>query len=194
MQPDARPGDFRWVDIDGNGEITDDDLDRTFLGTNLPKYTFGVTLNFAYKGFDLMMFANGAGGNKIFQGLRRLDIGMANYSTAVLGRWTGEGTSNDHPRLTSSDPNKNYGRMSDFYLEDGGYMRLKLLQLGYNIPGSILSKIKVTKLRPYISAENLLTFTKYTGYDPEVGGNVFGVDKGQYPQARSILFGLQIQL
>ncbi len=194
LQPNAMPGDFRWVDVNGDGEITDNDLDRTFLGTNLPKYTFGVTLNFAYKGFDLMVFANGVGGNKIFQGLRRLDIGKANYSTDVLGRWTGEGTSNDYPRLTSTDPNQNFGRMSDFYLEDGGYMRLKLLQLGYNIPGNILSKIKLTKLRPYISAENLLTFTKYTGYDPEVGGSVFGVDKGQYPQARSFLFGLQIQL
>ncbi|MEO7988832.1 MAG: TonB-dependent receptor [Chryseolinea sp.] len=194
LQPNAMPGDFRWVDVNGDGEITDNDLDRTFLGTNLPKYTFGVTLNFAYKGFDLMVFANGVGGNKIFQGLRRLDIGKANYSTAVLGRWTGEGTSNDYPRLTSTDPNQNFGRMSDFYLEDGGYMRLKILQVGYNVPSDFLKKIKITKLRPYISAENLLTFTKYTGYDPEVGGSVFGIDKGQYPQARSFLFGLQIQL
>ena len=141
-----------------------------------------------------MIFATGAGGNKIFQGLRRLDIGMANYSTAVLDRWTGEGTSNSHPRLTSTDPNQNYGRMSEFYLEDGGYVRLKLLQVGYSFSSDFLSKLRITKLRPYVSAENLLTFTKYTGYDPEIGGEVFGVDKGQYPQARSFLFGLQIQL
>jgi len=195
LQPKAKPGDFRWVDINGDGEITDDDLDRTFLGTSLPKYTFGITLNFEYKGFDLMVFATGAGGHKIFQGLRRLDIGKANYSTEVLGRWTGEGTSNVYPRLTSTDPNQNFGRMSDFYLEDGDYVRFKLVQLGYNVRSvGVLKKIGVNKLRPYVSAENLLTFTKYTGFDPEVGGNVFGIDKGQYPQARSFLVGLQIQL
>lgn len=194
IQPEAQPGDFRWVDVSGDGIIGTGDEDRTFLGNSLPKYTFGVTLNFAYKGFDLMIFATGAGGNKIFQGLRRLDIARANYTSAVLNRWTGEGTSNDYPRLTSSDPNRNFSRMSDFYLEDGGYTRLKLLQVGYNFPSAILSKLRLTKLRPYISAENLLTFTKYTGYDPEVGGGIFGVDKGQYPQARSFLFGLQIQL
>lgn len=194
IQPNARPGDFRWVDVNGDGQITDNDLDRTFLGTNLPKYTFGITLNFAYKGFDLMIFANGAGGNKIFQGLRRLDIGMANYSTAVLSRWTGEGTSDTHPRLTSTDPNQNYGRMSDFYLEDGDYLRFKIVQLGYSFKSAgFISRIGIDKLRPYISAENLVTFTKYTGYDPEIGGNVLGVDKGQYPQARSFLFGLQLQ-
>src|SRR5690606_32123833 len=87
IQPNAQPGDFRWVDINGDGVITTDNLDRAFLGTSLPKYTFGVTLNFAYKHFDLMVFANGAGGNKIFQGLRRLDIANANYTTAVLNRW-----------------------------------------------------------------------------------------------------------
>lgn len=194
LQPNAKPGDFRWVDVSGDGVINSGDEDRTFLGTNLPKYTFGITLNFQYKGFDLMAFANGAGGNKIFQGLRRLDIGMANYSTAVLDRWTGEGTSNDYPRLTSTDPNQNFGRMSSFYLENGGYMRLKLVQVGYNFSSDFLRRLSITKLRPYISGENLLTFTKYTGYDPEVGGNIFGIDKGQYPQARSFLFGVQIQL
>lgn len=192
LQPDAKPGDFRWVDVNGDGQISNDDNDRTFLGTSLPKYTFGVTLNFAYKGFDLMVFANGAGGNKIFQGLRRLDISKANFTREVLGRWTGEGTSNSYPRITSDDENF---RMSDFYLEDGGYMRLKLVQLGYNVPSTgVLKRLGIVKLRPYVTGENLLTFTKYTGYDPEVGGGVFGIDKGQYPPARSILFGLQIQL
>jgi TonB-dependent starch-binding outer membrane protein SusC len=194
IQPNAQPGDFRWVDVDGDGQIRDDDTDKTFLGTNLPTYSFGVTLSFAYQGFDLMIFANGAGGNKVFQGVRRLDIGMANYSTAVLGRWVGDGTSDTHPRLTSDDTNRNYSRMSDFYLEDGDYLRLKIMQLGYSFKKvGVLSKIGVAKLRPYISAENLVTFTKYTGFDPEVGGNVMGIDKGQYPQARSFLFGLQAQ-
>jgi TonB-dependent starch-binding outer membrane protein SusC len=119
---------------------------------------------------------------------------MANYSTEVLGRWTGEGTSNSYPRLTSTDPNQNFARMSDFYLEDGDYLRFKIVQLGYSFkPSGALSKIGLNRLRPYVSGENLITFTKYSGFDPEVGGNVMGVDKGQYPQARSILFGVQVQ-
>lgn len=190
-QPNARPGDFRWVDTDGDGSITD--KDKTFLGSSIPKYTFGLTLNFDYKGFDLMAFAQGAAGNKIFQGLRRLDIGNSNWQTVALSRWTGEGTSNSYPRLTSNDTNGNFGNMSDFYLEKGDYVRLKVLQLGYSLPARIISISGANKLRFYLSAENLLTLTKYTGYDPEIGGGVFGIDKGVYPQARSFMLGVQLQ-
>jgi len=194
LQPNAKPGDFRWVDVNKDGKITTDDLDRTFLGSSIPKYTFGVTLNFAYKNFDLMIFANGAGGNKIFQGLRRLDIDRANYTTAVLNRWTGPGTSNNYPRLDYTDPNRNFSNMSPFYLEKGDYLRFKVVQLGYTIPqNKVFSKLGVNRFRAYITAENLYTFTKYTGYDPEVGGSVFGIDKGRYPQARSFLFGVQVK-
>lgn len=192
IQPDARPGDFKWADLDGDGKITSGDLDKTFLGSNLPKYTFGFTVNLDYKGFDLMAFAQGAAGNKIFQGLRRLDILTANYSTRAMSRWHGEGTSNDFPRLVDSDPNGNFTKMSDFYLENGDYLRLKLLQIGYTIPNRLVKKAGINRLRVYITAENLATLTKYTGYDPEVGGGVFGIDKGQYPQARSFLGGIQL--
>lgn len=191
IQSNAKPGDFRWQDVDGDGAITSSD--RTFLGSNLPKYTFGLTLNFDYKGFDLMMFAQGAAGSKIFQGLRRLDIGNSNYQTKALSRWTGEGTSTDYPRLTSSDDNGNFGKMSDFYLEKGDYLRLKVVQLGYTLPSRLTNKISASRLRLYVTAENLLTLTKYTGYDPEIGGSVFGIDKGIYPQARSIIAGVQLQ-
>ncbi|MFV7235062.1 SusC/RagA family TonB-linked outer membrane protein [Flavobacterium sp. ZB4R12] len=191
IQPSARPGDFRWVDTDGNGSIGDDD--KQFLGSNIPKYTFGLTLNFDYKNFDFMVFAQGAAGNKIFQGLRRLDVGNANYQTIALSRWTGEGTSNDYPRLTNNDANGNFGKMSDFYLEDGNYLRLKLVQFGYSLPSDAISKIGASKVRFYITAENLLTLTKYTGYDPEIGGGVFGIDKGIYPQARTFMFGANLQ-
>jgi TonB-dependent starch-binding outer membrane protein SusC len=191
IQPDARPGDFRWVDTDGDGSITD--LDKTFLGSSIPKYTFGLTLNLDYKGFDFMAFAQGSAGNKVFQGLRRLDIGNSNYQTRALGRWTGEGTSNDYPRLTTNDANGNFGKMSDFYLEKGDYARLKIMQLGYSLPNKVFSKIGASKLRLYLTAENLVTITKYTGYDPEIGGGVFGIDKGVYPQARSFMIGAQLQ-
>jgi outer membrane receptor protein involved in Fe transport len=191
VQPNAKPGDFRWVDTDGNGIIND--LDKQFLGNSIPKYTFGLTLNLEYKGFDFMVFLQGTAGSKIFQGLQRLDIMNSNYQTKALGRWTGEGTTNEFPRLTSNDANGNYGKMSDFYLEKGDYARVKVLQLGYSLPQNIYSKIGASKLRVYLTGENLLTLTKYTGYDPEVGGGVFGIDKGQYPQARSIIAGVQLQ-
>lgn len=191
IQPNALPGDFRWVDTNGDGVITD--ADKTFIGNSIPKYTFGLTLNFDYKNFDLMVFTSGAAGNKIFQGLRRLDINNSNWQTKALSRWTGEGTSNTYPRLTSNDTNGNFTNMSDFYLEDGSYVRLKTVQLGYSLPAHLYSRIGLTKLRVYVSSENLLTLTKYTGYDPEIGGGVFGIDKGVYPQARSYMLGVQLQ-
>jgi hypothetical protein len=140
-----------------------------------------------------MVFAQGAAGNKIFQGLRRLDIGTANWQTRALSRWTGDGTSTTYPRLTSADENGNFGKMSDFYLEDGNYLRLKVVQIGYTLPVKMLKKIGGTKLRVYATGENLLTLTKYTGYDPEIGGGVFGIDKGVYPQAKSFILGIQLQ-
>jgi TonB-linked SusC/RagA family outer membrane protein len=191
IQPNAVPGDFRWTDIDGDGIITDDD--RTFLGTPLPKYTFGLTLNLDYKGFDFMLFTQGVAGNKIFQGLRRLDVANANHQTSALSRWTGEGTSNTYPRLTNSDPNGNFGKFSDFYLENGDFLRFKTVQLGYTLPTDVTSKIGAQKLRVYVTGENLLTLTDYTGFDPEIGGNVMGIDKGYYPQARSFMLGLNLQ-
>lgn len=191
IQPNARPGDFRWVDTDGNGSINDDD--KQFLGSNIPKYTFGLTLNLDYKNFDFMAFAQGAAGNQIFQGLRRLDIGNSNYQTEAMSRWTGEGTSNDYPRLTNNDTNGNFGKMSDFYLEDGDYLRLKLVQFGYSLPSNVVSQMGASKVRFYLTGENLFTLTKYTGYDPEIGGGVFGIDKGVYPQARTFMLGANLQ-
>ena len=192
IQPNAQPGDFIWADLNGDGQITSGDADKTFLGSSLPKYTFGFSINLQYEGFDFMVFAQGVAGNKIFQGLRRLDILTSNYSTRALSRWHGEGTSNDFPRLIDSDPNGNFGNMSDFYLESGDYLRFKVVQLGYTIPSKALNRAGISRLRVYVTAENLFTLTKYTGYDPEVGGGVFGIDKGQYPQARSVLGGVQL--
>ncbi|NEW80043.1 MAG: TonB-dependent receptor [Gelidibacter sp.] len=191
IQPNASPGDFKWVDTDGDGTITDND--KQFLGSPIPKYTFGLTLNADYKGFDILVFTQGAAGNKIFQGLRRLDVPTANYQSVALSRWTGEGTSNDYPRLITSDPNGNFGKMSDFYLEDGDYVRLKTVQIGYTLPSNAISKIGAQKLRLYVTGENLATLTNYTGYDPEIGGNVLGIDRGYYPQARSFMFGVNLQ-
>ena len=191
IQPDAVPGDFKWLDVDDNGEITEDD--RAFIGTPLPKYTFGLTLNLDYKNFDFMVFTQGVAGNKIFQGLRRLDVANANYQTSIFDRWTGEGSTNSNPRLSNNDPNGNYGKFSDFYLEKGDFVRFKTVQIGYTIPSDAISAIGAQKMRLYVTGENLLTLTEYTGFDPEIGGNVFGIDKGYYPQSRSFMLGLNLQ-
>ncbi|GEP97399.1 TonB-dependent receptor [Chitinophaga cymbidii] len=188
IQPNAKAGDFRWEDRNGDGQITPDD--RDFIGNPTPKWTYGFTANAAYKGFDIVLFGQGAGGNQIFQGLRRLDIANANWQTKALSRWTGPGTSNDHPRLVTNDPNKNFTNNSEFYLEDGSYLRIKTLQLGYTLPGAVTKRIGLERLRVHVMSENLITFTKYTGYDPEIGGGVFSIDRGIYPQARSFMFGL----
>ncbi|WP_406682843.1 TonB-dependent receptor [Seonamhaeicola sp. MEBiC1930] len=191
IQPNAQPGDFKWQDLDDDGDIDSDD--RGFLGSSIPKVTFGFTLNLDYKNFDLLVFCQGASGNKIFQGLRRLDVENANYQTAALGRWVGEGTSNSYPRLTTNDTNNNFSNPSDFYLEDGDYLRFKTIQIGYTLPSDTLGKFGIDKLRIYLTSENLLTFTKYSGYDPEIGGGIFGIDRGYYPQAITNQLGINLQ-
>ncbi|MBT2619779.1 MULTISPECIES: SusC/RagA family TonB-linked outer membrane protein [Chryseobacterium] len=192
IQPNAKPGDFKRLDANGDGKI--DEKDFVNLGNSVPKYTFGLTLNMNYKNFDLMVFAQGQAGNKIFQGLRRLDIQEANYQTSILDRWTGEGTSNTVARVTRDDLNQNYTRMSDYYLQKGDYLRIKLVQVGYTLPKNISETIGASKVRFYVTAENLVTFTKYTGYDPEIAGaDTFGIDRAFYPQARTFLFGANVQ-
>jgi len=192
IQPNARPGDFIWEDISGDGKI--DSSDRKILGQSIPKYTFGFTVNLTYKNFDFNMMAQGAGGNKIFNALRRLELSDANYQAAALERWTGEGTSNTFPRLTKDDPNSNYSRPSNFYLENGDYLRIKTMQLGYSLPSDVISQIGLSRARLYLMGENLVTFTKYTGYDPEIGGgNTVGIDRGFYPQARSYFLGVNLE-
>lgn len=191
LQAEAKPGDFIWADSNGDGVIND--LDKVNLGSSIPKYNFGATLNLSYKNWDFMVFGQGAGGNKIFQGLRRLDILDANYQTNILERWTGEGSTNENPRLTRADANKNYSRLSDWYLQKGDYFRIKLIQLGYTLPQNVTQNFGVNKLRFYVTAENLVTFTKYTGYDPEIAaGDSFGIDRAFYPQARTFMLGANI--
>lgn len=191
IQPNAVPGDFRWKDLNGDGTISDDD--RTDLGTFLPKYNFGLNLNAKYKKLDLVVQTYGAGGNKIFKGYRRLDMLTGNYMTEVLDRWHGEGTSNDYPRLTDFDTNGNFSKMSNFYLQDASFLKIKNVMLGYTVDPGLKKSIGVSSIRLTASVENLWTFTKYNGYDPEVGGTVMGFDRGNYPQSRNLLFGLNVQ-
>ena len=192
LQPNAVPGDVRFVDVNGDGSINDSD--RTIIGNPTPDYTYGINFGADYAGFDFSAFFQGTIGNDIFNGSQRQDLRFTNRTTAVLDRWTGEGTSNTVPRFTFADNNNNF-RVSDLYIEDGSYMRLKNIQIGYSLPKGILAKIKIEKWRFYVSGENVLTFTSYTGVDPEIGAiSPFdaGIDRGVYPQSRTVRFGTSV--
>lgn len=191
IQPGASPGDFRWKDLDNDGDIDGDD--RKVIGKPLPDYTFGFTIDLQYKGFDFTLFAQGVGGNQIYNGLRRIEINKANWSTAALDRWVGEGTSNTYPRVTLEDPNKNFSRSSTFMLSDGDYLRIKTVQLGYSLPTDVIGNVGLSRARIYVMGENIFTFTKYDGFDPEIGGNILGIDRGYYPQSRSFMLGVNLE-
>ncbi len=187
-------GDIRYKDINNDGVINS--LDLTNIGSPIPKFTYGITNTLNYKNFDFSLFLTGSQGAKILNYTRRLTEGLynsyLNQSTAALDRYTPENTGAAVPRYNQW--NDNNRRMSDRYVEDGSYLRIQNVTLAYNLPGSILSKIKFSAARIYISAQNLKTFTKYTGYDPEIGafnGNVFNmnIDDGHYPNPRTFTVG-----
>lgn len=181
LQPTAVPGDVRFVDVDGNGII--DANDRTDIGKGMPDWTFGFNLGVSWKNFDLNMMWQGTAGNDIYDATRRTDIATSNLPSWMLNRWTGEGTSNRIPRFVQGD-NVNW-QSSDLYVYDGSYLRLKNIQLGYTLPAALTQKVFISSLRFYVAAENLFTFTKYHGFDPEIssGGTSLGIDYGVYPQA-----------
>ncbi len=199
IQPNAKPGDFKWQDTDGDGAITSND--RTWLGNPTPTMNFGFNLGAAYHNFDIKVFAHGQAGNKIFMGYRRLDIANANYLATAMGRWHGAGTSNTYARLDDSDPNDNFTNPSNFYLQNGAFLRIRTLQIGYNVPRQYLQHAGLSNVRIFIGGNNLFTFTKYQGYDPEIGGNQakaegnannYGVDNVIYPTARSYTVGVNV--
>lgn len=202
IQPNAVPGDVRFVDMDGDGKITDND--RTDIGKGTPDWAYGFNFNITWKNFDLGMMWQGTIGNDIFDATRRTDISSSNLPSWMLNRWTGEGTSNKFPRFVVGD-NTNW-QSSDLYIYDGSYLRLKNIQVGYTLPANLTRKFFVSSLRLYVAAENLFTFTKYHGFDPEIssGGNSslnndtnagstsLGIDRGVYPQSKTFTVGLNL--
>lgn len=187
----SSPGDFRFVDVNGDGEINDED--KTYLGKGMPDWTFGINFNAEWKGFDFMMFWQGTAGNDIFDATMRVDKTGQNLPSWMLGRWTGEGTSNEIPRFVFGNTSNLVS--SDLYVNDASYIRLKNICLGYTLPKSITRKFYVDNLRFYVMAENLVTFTKYHGYDPEISSGSdksLGVDWGVYPQARTWTIGFNL--
>jgi len=206
IQTKAIPGDIRYKDIGSfdlkgdqqmipDGKI--DDADKTYIGNALPDFTYGINFNCAYKGFDFTLFLQGIQGNDVFNATNWYLWHTSehyNRSTELLNSWHGEGTSNVFPILKTTDRNGN-NVISDRYVEDGSYMRLKNIQLGYTIPNSLTSKVGVSELRLYVSGQNMLTFTQYSGLDPEIGNLTSdlsaGIDLGTYPQARIMQFGVK---
>jgi TonB-linked SusC/RagA family outer membrane protein len=192
IQPKAHPGDVRFVDLDGNGSIGSGD--RTKIGKGMPDWTYSFNLNAQWKGFDLGLLFQGTIGNDIFDFAQRGDVPAMNRPSWILDRWMGEGTSNKIPRMTSANPNGNWAS-SDLYIHNGSYLRLKTAQFGYTLPQNLTKKVSVQRLRFYIAAENLITVTGYEGFDPELAAGSYttlGVDKGIYPQSRTISVGANI--
>jgi TonB-dependent starch-binding outer membrane protein SusC len=192
-QSNAQPGDIRFVDVNGDGKI--DDNDRTKIGDPFPDFTMGWGLSLSYKGFDFNTFLYASIGNDIYRAYER-NLAMTNKFRGVLGRWTGEGTTNEatNPRYSFTDANNN-GRVSDRYVEDGSFVKIKDLQLGYTLPASVYKNKMFSKIRVYAQVKNLYTFTKYTGFDPEIAGGIFdtGIDRGSYPQARTYSMGIDFK-
>lgn len=194
IQPNAAPGDIIYNDINQDGKITD--ADKKMIGDPNPDVAYGFAISGNYKALDFSISANGVAGNQLVQSYRNPGV-FGNYTSAILSRWHGEGTSNTTPRVT--EDGKNFSQFSDLYVQDGDFLRISNFTLGLD-----LAKIKTTKplfakeLRVYLSVLNLYTFTKYDGMDPEVGfgtgGTSSGVDIGYYPRPRTFMMGLNVKL
>jgi TonB-dependent starch-binding outer membrane protein SusC len=204
QQPYIKKGDLIFVDVNGDGTITEED--RTNIGSPYPKFTGGLNFGLSWKMFDFNMFWYTALGQKIYNANRRDDLKYVNFTSDAMGRWHGEGTSNDYPRMTINDPNGDYKKVSDFFLEDADYARLKSLSLGISLPKKLTNAVKLSRVRFYYMGENLLTFTKYKGLEVEVGGtpfglndnygnptNAVGVDHGVYPLPKTHTLGVNIE-
>lgn len=186
----TQPGDVKYADLNGDGII--DDKDQTFIGNNIPKLTYGLTLSGSYKGFDLSVLVQGVHGVDKYNNLKQIvdyDTRPFNHTTAVLNSWHGEGTSNTIPRLSMSGNGSN--QVSSLFVEDASYWRIKNIEIGYSF-GPAVKKLKlgIQDIRIYVSGQNLYTHTKYTGLDPE---SVDANDYGTYPQSKAYLFGVNVK-
>lgn len=205
IQPGAQVGDIRYKDWNGDGKINTDD--QHDVGSPFPDFTFGVRLGGEWNNFDFNLFFDGMVGNKIYNYPRyRLESGNfnGNMSTVLANSWRPDNQNTDIPRFSKTDGADNKWAYSDRWLENGSYMRLKTLDVGYTLPKNLTKKVKLENVRIYTSMENLFTLTKYSGYTPDLGEstvagvdyNVFsrGIDQGRYPLPRTISFGIQVNL
>lgn len=202
LQPNAQPGDIRFRDVDGDGTI--DENDKEYCGSGIPKVEANLSFNASYKGVDLSFLLGSSWGNKLYNGNRYFYEGMSsgsNFLATALQAWTPENTNTSVPRAILQDPNGN-SRESDRFLENGNFVRLRQLQIGYTLPSSLMKRAFIDKLRVYVSGENLFTITNYSGIDPEFSRKNpnnensealnAGIDNLIYPFTRSFIFGLQL--
>jgi TonB-linked SusC/RagA family outer membrane protein len=191
LQSDVQPGDVRYIDVNHDGVI--DDNDKVDLGNGMPDFTFGFNLGFTYKNFDFSVVASGAAGQQIVQSYRGQTNKYANYTTAILDRWTGEGTSYKIPRVTEQNINWQF---SDLYVQDGDYLRISNITVGYDFAKLLRCKA-ISQCRLYAQVQNAFTFTKYDGMDPEIGYGTdswaSGIDVGYYPRPRTFLVGVNLK-
>jgi len=206
----VQPGDFRFADIarpctpadvtsgacgenqtsieEPDGLITSDD--RTFIGSPIPDYVYGIQLSATWKGLNVALDFNGQIGNEVFNAKKAVRFGTENFEESFLDRWTGPGTSNSEPRVTNAGWNY---QVSDWYLSDGSYLKLRNVRVGYSLPGSWLNPAGVQRTELYVNGTNLFTLTDYPGYTPEIGSNnvlASGLDTGLFPIARTITIGI----
>lgn len=190
-QPNAQGGDFKYVDVNGDGSIDGDD--QVILGNPFPDVSFSLNANFAYKGFDLNVFLQGVSGNEVFNAVKYTGLNASfpgyNMLSDIKNAWTPQNTNTSIPRISYADANNNFGRISDFYIEDASYLRLKNVTLGYTLPDNFINGLQS---RIYLTGQNLLTLTDYSGMDPEVGLSNNGLDLGMYPVARTYMVGIDI--
>jgi TonB-linked SusC/RagA family outer membrane protein len=190
-QSGAQPGDIRYKDVNGDGVI--DSKDQTKIGSPFPKFVMGWTIQLDYKNFDFTAFTYASSGNDIYRAYER-NSNYTNKFRSILARWTGPGSTNDarNPRYSFTDANDN-ARVSDRYVENGSFIKIKNLQLGYTLPPAV-TKNAIKKIRFYFAVKNAVTLTKYSGFDPEISGGILGsgVDLGTYPQSRVYTFGLNL--
>ena len=191
LQASPMPGDVKYYDVNHDGVINEND--KVNLGNGMPDFTYGFTLGCDWRGLDFSITANGSAGNQIVQSYRNVGTTTANYTTQILDRWTGEGTSNTIPRVTNT--NVNY-QFSDLFIQDGDFLRISNITLGYDFAKLINCKY-ISQCRVYAQVQNAFTFTKYDGMDPEIGygnsGWVSGIDYGYYPRPRTFLFGVNLK-
>ncbi|MDQ3394298.1 MAG: TonB-dependent receptor, partial [Bacteroidota bacterium] len=188
--PLAGVGDLRFVDVNEDGVLNT--ADRTYLGSPIPKFIFGFNFQVAYKNLDLSLDFQGQYGNKIFNGKEVVRPDPYNFEQRVMGRWTGEGTSNTIPRPSLGGYNYN---ISDYFVQDGSFLRLRNIALGYNLPVNLLSKVKINQARIFVRSTNLFTWTDFSGYSPEVASDDVlsnGIDEGGYPITKIYSVGLNI--